>query len=734
MLNLLSALQGCPAAHHLGPAHKPLLADLWRFGSSVASGNFEWDRVKPLLVTILTNKPDEEIWNQVYHAVTESTPPPRPVASSIQQTPSSRNMGGIVNSSELRKDTDNMLKVDLGPMYVDIPGFHDAILGGIRGLGEASDAVFEKCCEGPDPLFRHGEGWSGWSEGAQEGAVQRWLDDLVQKFIEWAPHHEAYEAAAPIRRLVAEPHKPLGGSMAKRKLDVGIVSHPGAIKHWSQILVPGELKSNPKWDSQPLAWTDIGRYVREVLANQDTRRFVLAFTLCGPLMRVWEFDRLGPIASTPFNINENGPQFVSTILGFLWASEEQLGFDPTVITSDNQRYIEIERDGASERLVIDQVMLRTPCVGGRATTCWKAHPEQSPSTALVIKDSWQDSRRGEEGRLFREVSDKDVRHVARYYYYETVHLPDGRRDDVQGGIRKGLDIEKASNYLQERLTAPEGLDTLSISQDSSTGQKRSSSQTGAAIPPPKRSRSTSPIKPGNVSMPSNRVHRRVVLRDYGKPIYEASSPAALLAAFEACITGHESLYRAGFLHRDISINNLLITESKDSPLYPAFLIDLDLAIANDRIKSSGARGKTGTRAFMAIGILLGEQHSFMHDLESFFWVLFWICVHYEGPGKDITDTECESWNYESDNKLAYTKNGTISDEELFLKFVKRNFTPYYKLLVPWVNKLRRAVFPNGISRKREDKALYSQMRQILCDAQKDPRIVSEQTSSGKTGG
>jgi hypothetical protein len=35
--------------------------------------------------------------------------------------------------------------------------------------------------------------------------------------------------------------------------------------------------------------------------------------------------------------------------------------------------------------------------------------------------------------------------------------------------------------------------------------------------------------------------------------------------------------------------------------------------------SSGARGKTGTRAFMAIGVLLDdEQHSFMHDLESFF--------------------------------------------------------------------------------------------------------------------
>jgi hypothetical protein len=36
--------------------------------------------------------------------------------------------------------------------------------------------------------------------------------------------------------------------------------------------------------------------------------------------------------------------------------------------------------------------------------------------------------------------------------------------------------------------------------------------------------------------------------------------------------------------------------------------------------TSGAKGKTGTRAFMAIGALLGEQHSFMHDPELLFWV------------------------------------------------------------------------------------------------------------------
>jgi hypothetical protein len=36
---------------------------------------------------------------------------------------------------------------------------------------------------------------------------------------------------------------------------------------------------------------------------------------------------------------------------------------------------------------------------------------------------------------------------------------------------------------------------------------------------------------------------------------------------------------------------------------------------------------------MAIGALLSEQHSFMRDRESFFWVLFWICIHCDGPSE-----------------------------------------------------------------------------------------------------
>ncbi|KAK7178371.1 serine threonine-protein kinase sgk2, partial [Paraphaeosphaeria sporulosa] len=218
-----------------------------------------------------------------------------------------------------------------------------------------------------------------------------------------------------------------------------------------------------------------------------------------------------------------------------------------------------------------------------------------------------------------------------------------------------------------------------------------------------------------------RVHRRVILCDLGEPIYKASSPKVLLAALEDCIEGYESLQtKAGLLQSDISPNNLMVNEDKDNPSWPAFIIDLDLAIREQREKSSGAQGKTGTRAFMAIGVLLDdENHSFMHDLESFFWVLFWICVHYTGPNQGRTVPRFDKWNYLDAEELAGAKKGVVDDERDFLKIASETFTPYYQPLIPCINKLRRKVFPGGGRWRDPNSKLYDEMKEILRAARHD---------------
>ncbi|KAK5212208.1 hypothetical protein LTR41_002450 [Exophiala xenobiotica] len=450
---------------------------------------------------------------------------------------------------------DDVIKEELGHVYTGTPDFYEAFFGKTRGLKETAGSIFQQCQEGENPLYHQKEGWCDWPKGAQEKDVLRWFAERVENFLDFAKDHGSFSNTP--RRPLARPNQPLEGSTAERKLDIGFVDDLKAGEdfryHWSRILVPGELKSNPSYDTVSKTWLDLGRYVREIFTAQDNRRFVLGFMLCGSIMRLWEFDRVGAIASPPFDINKDGLQFVWVVLGYLWMNEEQLGFDPTVKESDGKRYIEITRDGQKERLVLDTLMRRAPSVVGRATTCWKAYLDGDESQApLVVKDSWQYPEYDQEGELLREATEKGVVNVARYYHHETVQVG-GVDDDVQNNIRKGLDVSKAANYVsQNRKTdasmfpasTPVSLDSTERGRSfivaSSIGRKRSSSSINAPIPSGKRTCSSSPTKKPSPSALLNRVHRRVIISDYGKPIYRASSRAAMLAALEGCIEGWDS--------------------------------------------------------------------------------------------------------------------------------------------------------------------------------------------------
>ncbi|KAL6698251.1 hypothetical protein J3F84DRAFT_265061 [Trichoderma pleuroticola] len=198
----------------------------------------------------------------------------------------------------------------------------------------------------------------------------------------------------------------------------------------------------------------------------------------------------------------------------------------------------------------------------------------------------------------------------------------------------------------------------------SPGKKRSLSQIDAVDRPSKRKRSESPVKSKDVTI-QNRVHQRVLMRECGKAICLAESPAILLESIAQCVGDHKALYEAGILHRDISINNLIINVDRSNPALLGFLIDLDLATKIPRETASGAASRTGTRAFMSIGVLLGDPHSFMDDLESFFWVLYWICVHFESSDTCRIVDKFEKWNYEKNpQEIARNKYGVIAEDSL----------------------------------------------------------------------
>ena len=227
-------------------------------------------------------------------------------------------------------------------------------------------------------------------------------------------------------------------------------------------------------------------------------------------------------------------------------SEEELGFDST-IRDDSGRYIHIQRGGRVERLCLEQLIKRQRSVAGRATTCWRGSLGDESGGRLVIKDSWEFKERPEEGLLLKEATEAGVKNVARYYHHETVHAG-GEMDDVRHNVRKGLSDTGGRNPFQRRPALTEAITSPATSSGSRPGRgrsrstsrtitrKRSSSCMQTSMPPPKRSCSDSPVKQ-DAQQRRNRVHRRLIMRDIGKSIYEASSLWAVLTGLLGGIKG-----------------------------------------------------------------------------------------------------------------------------------------------------------------------------------------------------
>lgn len=216
-----------------------------------------------------------------------------------------------------------------------------------------------------------------------------------------------------------------------------------------QFLIPEHVcdATHLQYDIRYYSFT---KSAKSVMAAQDTRRFILGFTLWNSTMAVWKFSRLSSIFSDSFDINVQGQRFVRTILGFMCLNDEELGFDPTIQWIDGKKCIDIVRNDRNERIVRGKVLTRHEALGSRGTTCWEAYSEDFPSKPLVVKDSWQQPSPFEEGELLQKATESKVINVVQYYHYSTVHLG-GKEDDVANNFWGGAGIPTPMGVEKQRL-------------------------------------------------------------------------------------------------------------------------------------------------------------------------------------------------------------------------------------------------------------------------------------------
>ncbi|OAV96308.1 hypothetical protein PTTG_06309 [Puccinia triticina 1-1 BBBD Race 1] len=333
-------------------------------------------------------------------------------------------LSGHVNSSSKVSDLIPVLKQELkNLMHKDVPGLLDHLFK----LHDESASLLKVHTDPTSLLSLHESFIQQTYEQAladtSETAVLSWITPLLKRI---SSSLESKIPAQHSRTWQSELKKRLRGVEQTRMLDSAIMSHYHKEEyHISDILVPVKLKTGKQNVSR--AAVDLAKYVCEVFKAQPYRSYVVGLTLCGTDMMLWQFDRCGAIGSESLDIKnskEDFRKFLKLIVIFLTSNKRVLGFDPTFDDTDGQASISTQL--GSHKFVIDRPIFRASGIYGRGTTCWEAHLFGDKDAKFLIKDSWQPAHRTAEGDMLYKAAQRNVNHVARYYYHEDVTWPAGK--------------------------------------------------------------------------------------------------------------------------------------------------------------------------------------------------------------------------------------------------------------------------------------------------------------------
>ncbi|EPQ53827.1 hypothetical protein GLOTRDRAFT_139906 [Gloeophyllum trabeum ATCC 11539] len=382
-----------------------------------------------------------------------------------------------------------------------------------------------------------------------------------------------------------------------------------------------DLKNTPTMNQAEVdSWNQLQEYA-VVSFRAAPRCFLFAVGVFGNVARLFRWDRSSMLVSGPIRYKTDPTPLIEFLVGF--ASHARSGIDESVrmpITGPAERKLVKEKyqeaftsrllpkyeplhkgyndlvvdstfidiphaepaDGVADRFVtIGPPLFCANSIFGRGTRVWLAQKlceDREEAGFVVVKDYWRDRERWTEGNIYRAIYGASGRAfgVARLYHdYDVTADPRDR-------------VHVASGWMvNEKL--------------------------------------------GEVVF-KDLVHHRCILLSVGIPLWRFKSTRQLLHAIRDALKGHQNMCKNGVLHRDISVNNILISADPGAENEAVgFLIDPELAFADGmKDKDGELRNLTGTYQFTAVKRFqeLNCEHLTWHDIESFFWVLVYVILRH----------------------------------------------------------------------------------------------------------
>ncbi|CAA7262391.1 unnamed protein product [Cyclocybe aegerita] len=344
--------------------------------------------------------------------------------------------------------------------------------------------------------------------------------------------------------------------------------------------------------------TQVAVYARQCFIQQGNRHYVYSLVITEERVFLLQFDRNGVLRTQSFDIHKKPKDFIYLILLVSSPDCATLGFDTNVYWKEDKRYITTLNENGER---VEYEIINSKPFFQRRTIRGRGTLcwlVQANGIMRIVKDSWQAKGRDPEHNLLQKV--EGLPGVGQMIAFEPENLSIAKLRGMEG---QGF---------------PDGM--------------------------------------------ANRLFRRIILQAYGNPIHKFSSRMQLLCAFRDAVAGHQRMWEMNVIHRDISVNNVLIGADGAEEGWKGVVIDLDMAVFWEReLTMALVDFRTGTRAFQSLFVLNSEKdrgkkrilaHDYLDDLESFFYVFCWVCMRYDVDANLLKDPPLKEW--ESENiKLGY---------------------------------------------------------------------------------
>ncbi|KAI0671022.1 hypothetical protein C8Q78DRAFT_1033476 [Trametes maxima] len=374
-------------------------------------------------------------------------------------------------------------------------------------------------------------------------------------------------------------------------------------------------------------------YAVEILSRQ-ARAFLFSLSIAGSTARLFRWDRSGCIVTESFSLHDEPELLCDFLWRFAHASTADRGHDCAV------RVATLEEEKIFRDAIKSQVMTQLDISGEQLEKAIMEH--HSPGHAMVVPVTFVDLTEGGTSTRHYTVSRPVVSplslcgHGTKGYWavdHDTgrvVFLKDTWRSlehsDMEGDTIRRLNRRDVRNV--PLLSCFGDVPEVRISSTSASGGTDVYECTRTAM------YTSYPwacgINRGCVAT-TKRVHHRMVLDTVGYTLPRFRGTDELLhATYDAFIAMQDALTKDSSIHRDISINNIILVKHPGQRNRKGYLIDWGSSCKVDDAGLACEPGRAGAWPFMSWQMQRSEninrKQTFMDDMESLLYVVLYCAL------------------------------------------------------------------------------------------------------------